>query len=75
MLLFLEQMEKPYRNAADIRKTWIKCYEDLKKETPDFKIEDFIREDYYDEGEYIFDTDSGVCYRANDYFHKVMNQE
>ena len=45
-----------------------------KKGNPELTYEEFLREGFYDKGDYIFDTNSGECIDGRVFFHKIMDQ-
>lgn len=75
MLLFLQVTENPYKDIEEIRKHYEIIYDDLHETDPSYGWNEFVKDDYYDENEFIFDTESGKCYDANEFFHKVMNSD
>lgn len=74
MLLYLTDNGKSFDNVKNILQFWNDTFQDLKKGNPELTYKEFLEEGFYDEGDYILDTNTGECTDGRVFFHKIMDQ-
>ncbi|MBR4471363.1 MAG: hypothetical protein IKS54_08670 [Erysipelotrichaceae bacterium] len=68
--IYVEKMDDTDYSVEDFRNIWHRTFEEMREEGSSLSWESFLEQDYYDEGDYILDTETGKFYDANDFYHK-----
>lgn len=62
------ELDEEYSSVAVLGKEWLNHYTSLLDEEPDLTWQEFVDRDFYGEGTYILDTESGVIMYADEFF-------
>lgn len=57
-------------NTNELRLEWLDTIKSVCIEDRTIDFVEQLKEDYYSDGEYIFDTETGELTEGNEYFHK-----
>ena len=70
MFIYVEKMDDTDYSVEDFRNIWRRTFEEMREEGSSLSWESVLEQDYYDEGSYILDVETGKFCDANDFFHK-----
>ena len=68
--IYVERMDDTNQSLEDFRNIWRRTFEEMREEGSSLSWDSFLEQDYYDEGDYILDTETGKFYDANDFYHE-----
>ena len=75
MYKVLEDMDDSLLTLKDLRDEWSEIFDVREDELGPSSYKRYMESDYYDDTTYILDTQSHICYKANDFFHMHVKEE
>ncbi len=75
MFRVLEDIDDMTVTLDDLKNEWSEMFDRMEDEMGTLSYEKYMESDYYDPMTYILDTRTGICYKANDFFHEHVRQK
>ena len=74
-MMLLKALDKDVTvSLNELKEEWQEMFELLFSQDHTYTLKSFLKEDYYDDDDYLLNVETEQCVKANDYFHKYAPQ-